>query len=71
MLRSTLGRSERAALAASREPARQLGDGCSRPPAAAVPAVDVIPRLLDPGPTPLPPESKGNGLRLAGEPSLG
>ena len=30
-----------------------------------------IPRLLDPGPTPLPPESKGNGLRLAGEPSLG
>ena len=27
--------------------------------------------ILDPGPTPLPPESKGNGLRLAGEPSLG
>ena len=29
------------------------------------------PRLLDPGPTPLPPESKGNGLRLAGEPLVG
>ena len=25
---------------------------------------------MDPGPTPLPPESKGNGLRLAGEPPL-
>ena len=29
------------------------------------------PRLLDPGPPPLPPESKGNGLRLAGEPPWG
>ena len=41
------------------------------PPGPAAAQVDRIPRLLDPGPTPLPPESKGNGLRLAGEPSLG
>ena len=29
------------------------------------------PRVIGPRATPLPPESKGNGLRLAGEPSLG
>ena len=47
-----------------------------RPPPPREPGPDAAqvgqnPRLLDPGPTPLPPESKGNGLRLAGEPSLG
>ena len=41
-----------------------------REPGRDAAQVDRIP-VIGPRATPLPPESKGNGLRLAGEPSLG